>query len=436
MEPDPRSGKTVFLTWLLMRRLALKLPTVLQVNEHRAILFHEGGTSQFLDLEDTEAYAGLRFDEPSSRIWVLIYSNQVSEPAPIFHAGRSFFIIQAASRYRDFHWARKVCFEYFCMKTWPLSEVLRASVIPPPEVHNTHAFCSSPFFHSCPPSESQIRYLYNTYSASPRELVHFARRPNEYKILVARQVQQIKPGTLLFALQSPDFEGTCDLITRVEPSPTSRFVHERTIASRGVFELLWERYLKNRIAEMKCCYNDFKSSSVTAPAAGWIFELRMHQLLRQGYPLKLFPLGLGTAESKKFDIYDDYKASHKRGNAKNHQLAVSQEHHLAKWAQLQVNHYYRPSAILIPTIDSLLLVHPFGKLSPILLTFQMTRDEEERRMSEDGLRGIEDLEFPSDTRRYHVVVTPRGMEPRMRIPRGCFKRANVFHHPVDEDALF
>lgn len=419
-----------------MRRLALKLPTVLQVNERRAIFFHEGGTSQFLDLEDTEAYTGLKFNETSSRIWVLIYSNQVSKPAPMFHTGRSFFVIQAGSRHQDFHWARKVCFEYFCMKTWSLSEVLRASVISFPGVHSTDAFCSRPFFHSCPPSESQVRHLYNAYRASPRELVHFAHRPNEYKILVARQVQQIKPGTLPFAFQSPDFEGTFDLIIRAEPSPTSRFVHEKTIASRGVFELLWKRYLQNRIAEMKCCYDDFKSSSVTAPAAGWIFEFRMHQLLRQGYPLKLFPLGLGKAESKKFDIYDDYKASHKRGNTKNLQLAASQEHRLAKWERLQVNHYYCPSAFLLPTIDSLLLVHPFGKLSSILLTFQMTRDEEEHRVSEDSLRGIEELELPSDTRRYHVVVTPRGMEPRLRVPKGCFKRANVFHHPVDEDALF
>ena len=400
-----------------MRRLALRLPTVLQVNEHRAILFHEGGTSQFLDPEDTEAYTGLKFNEPSSRIWVLVDSNQVSEPAPTFRTGRAFFVIQATSRYQDSRWARRVCFEYFYMKTWSLSEVLRASVIPPPGVHNTDAFCSRPFFHSCPPKESQIQYLYNTYRASPRELVHFAHRPGEYKALVTQQVQQIKPGTLPFAFQSPDLEETYDLITRMEPSPTSRSVHEKTIASRGVFELLWERYLQNRIADMKRCYDAFKDNPVTAPAAGWTFEFRMHQLLRRGYPLKLFPLGLGK-EEKKFDIYDNGRTSHKRGSSKNLQLAVSQEHHPTKGDRLQISHYYRPVSPSFPTIDSLVLVHPFGKLSPILLTFQMTRDEE-HRVNEEGLRRIRELVFPPGTRRYHVVVTPRGMEPRVRVPKGC-----------------
>lgn len=419
-----------------MRRLALRLPTVLQINEHRAILFHEGGTSQFMDPEDTEAYAGLKFDEPSSRIWVLVDSNQVSKPAPAFRTGKAFFVIQATSRYQDSHWARKVRFEYFYMKTWSLSEVLRASVIPPPGVHNSDAFCSRPFFHSSPPKESQIQYLYNTFRASPRDLVHFAHRPGEYKALVAQQVQQVKPDTLPFAFRSLDLEETYDLITRMEPSPTSRSLHEKTVASRGVFELLWEQYLKNRVAEMKRCYDDFKSSPVTAPVAGWIFELRIHQLLRRGYPLKLLPLCLGKAEDRQFDIYDNHRTSHKRGSQKNLQLAVSQEHRLTKGDQLHINHYYRPSAPSFPTIDSLLLVHPFGKLSPILLTFQITRDEEEHRVNEEGLRRIGELVFPPATRRYHVVVTPRGMEPRVKVPNGCFKRVNVFHHPVDDDALF
>ena len=42
--------------WVLMRRLALKLPTVVQVNHRDIVLFHEGGVSEFTDIDDPNSY--------------------------------------------------------------------------------------------------------------------------------------------------------------------------------------------------------------------------------------------------------------------------------------------------------------------------------------------------------------------------------------------
>jgi len=60
-ELDPQSGKSIFLIWLLMLRLALGLPTGLQTDQDNAILFHEGGVSKFQHLNEPSHYEGLRF---------------------------------------------------------------------------------------------------------------------------------------------------------------------------------------------------------------------------------------------------------------------------------------------------------------------------------------------------------------------------------------
>ena len=79
-----------------MRRLALGLPTALQVRNGYAVLFHEGGTPSFLKIDGDPCYAmDLKPDGRSSRIRALIDSNQfVFDPALIFLRG-PFFVIEA-----------------------------------------------------------------------------------------------------------------------------------------------------------------------------------------------------------------------------------------------------------------------------------------------------------------------------------------------------
>jgi len=120
---------TFFLIWLLIRRLALGLPTALQIKQGYALLFHEGGVCQFTDLANDETYDSLR--SPSAgRIWALVDSNQdLAKPTGVFHSGRVFFVVQAASpRPQRVQWLENVNSQYFYMKGWSLSEVLQAYV--------------------------------------------------------------------------------------------------------------------------------------------------------------------------------------------------------------------------------------------------------------------------------------------------------------------
>ena len=221
----------------------------------------------------------------------------------------------------------------------------------------------------------------------------------------------------------------------MEPSPTSRLVYEKTITSKGVLRLLWDQYLKNSVADMEYFYDVFEGSSVTASACGELFELRMHQLLRWGYFLKLFPLALGRAASPKNDFYSDYSTSHKQQRLQSYWLIASEEHPLREGIQLEINHYYRPGKNF-PSIDSLLLIHPEGDKPPILLMFQITRNKEKHDVKPSDLERVRGLGLPEGTREYYVVVTPLGREPKIEVPKGYFGGVEVFHHPVDRDSLF
>ena len=131
-ESNARSGKSLFLLWLLIRRLGLQLPTALQINRSYAILFHQGGVFEFTHLDWHPGYDVLFFppDARPSRIWALFDSNPLlPEPASIFRYFSAFFVVDAAppcSHYTD--WLSKVGYEEFYMKTWTFSEVIKAYV--------------------------------------------------------------------------------------------------------------------------------------------------------------------------------------------------------------------------------------------------------------------------------------------------------------------
>ena len=132
IESNLSSGKSVFLMWLLVRRLALGLPTVLQVREDYAVLFHEGGTSIFLELNNIVPYLGLQPPSGTPRkIWALVDSNRfLSEPAIIFKGYRTFFTIEAVSPHQphDVKWTWRMPSSCFYMKMWDFSEVIQAFV--------------------------------------------------------------------------------------------------------------------------------------------------------------------------------------------------------------------------------------------------------------------------------------------------------------------
>ena len=113
----------MFLLWLLMRRLALGLPTVLQLNHNPPLLFHEHGVCRFTHPKDK---LGSEVSFPD-KIWVLVDSNRyAAEPATVFQSD-IFFVIETvpfSAPYLQWMDGRAAC--HFFMKPWTFSEVLQA----------------------------------------------------------------------------------------------------------------------------------------------------------------------------------------------------------------------------------------------------------------------------------------------------------------------
>jgi hypothetical protein len=117
-----------------------------------------------------------------------------------------------------------------------------------------------------------------------------------------------------------------------------------------------------------------------------------------------------------------------------------------KGVKLDIGCYYRPLTDSTPP-NSLLLVSSPNEDSPILLLFGFAPNEAEHSVNDGGLRRIERLDCPPNTRGYYVLVTPRGVQPQIAVPKECFSSQRkevgepdevfpVFHYPVDLDTLF
>jgi len=124
------SGKSAFLLRLLLRRLALKLPTALHIRPGCALLFHKGGVKKFSMLGDGPSYNRLKpapEHGAAGRIWALVHSNQEPYAPDSAFTDGPFFVVQAASsRPAQHRWTRKVPVNFFYMKPWSFSEVLQA----------------------------------------------------------------------------------------------------------------------------------------------------------------------------------------------------------------------------------------------------------------------------------------------------------------------
>ena len=115
-----------------MRRLALGLPTALQIDESYAILFHEKGVSELTVLVNNIRYRTLKPPPKcySRRIWVLIDSNpHLPKPANIFTYTSPFFVVNAVSPCSPgVDWLDKVGHDTFFMNPWFDFEVIQAYV--------------------------------------------------------------------------------------------------------------------------------------------------------------------------------------------------------------------------------------------------------------------------------------------------------------------
>ena len=214
-------------------------------------------------------------------------------------------------------------------------------------------------------------------------------------------------------------------------------------AARRVARLVWEKHAHSQIDDMEDFYQLFCGGKVLSTSATWIFEFRMHELLRNGQTIELFPILRSPNKGMAGLVYDNYAASRNGKDPVNLTLPVSSEYPLTEGVRLEEGRYYRPKSSDF-VVDSLLLIHPPGE-SPILLMFQMAPNNSERDVSPKGLDIIDRMS--PGARKYFVVVTPETVYPKVNIPTKCFKETRgqvafadealpVFHYFVCLEGLF
>jgi len=270
--------------------------------------------------------------------------------------------------------------------------------------------------------------------------------PKSLRNRIDSQVREMSPAGIKIALASSDIDDSSHYVTRIEPSYDERGVPRKTISCRFAFELLWDKYMKDQVSEMDYFYHLFSNNSITASAAGWIFEFRMHQLLRDGCTIHLFPIN--GHHANKSTIYDHYSHSYSPGFAKAIQLPTSEEHSLLPKMTLAMGNYYRPLNVTFPAINSLFLVELPDEPSPILLMFQMMQNKVSHDMKPKGLLAVEELDLPLNTQKWLVVVTPFNIEPKIVVPPktdapntnqmdiDVDEAFRVFNYPVETQMMF
>ena len=109
-------------------------------------------------------------------------------------------------------------------------------------------------------------------------------------------------------------------------SPDSRDTCEKRIISQHVFDHLWDKHRQYQIPDMEYSYNQLQAGPTTADFARWIFEFRIHQLLRGQQTIRIFSIGQDRHRLGDF-IYNDYL-----GVARTFRLSGSDEHNLVEGA--------------------------------------------------------------------------------------------------------
>jgi len=149
-----------------------------------------------------------------------------------------------------------------------------------------------------------------------------------------------------------------------------------------------------------------------------IYESQVHRLLQEERVIDLFPVCFVSVDRGENIIYKDYSATDNATIGKSFTLPGSKGFYFDKPpTSLEVGTYYHPQSTNCPTIDSLLLVQPTPQEPPILLVFQITTSKGECEASKIDLDMVDKL-AAADTEKHLVVVTPKGVQPKITVPRG------------------
>jgi hypothetical protein len=213
-----------------VRRLALQPPTVLQIQESLATPFHGDGVFELTRLDGRLPYLKLYFQSQDCprQMWALPDLG----PNLLGHAGilkfSPFFVVNATSS-----------FSHPDRLEWP------------------------------------------------ENIVREHEKPLDTELAVADRHRHVLPNIF----RDSESHHVSHFTVAANSLPDNRGCREEEVASRHIFDLLWEKYLQHQVGILSQLYNALSNNPAIANSAGWVFKHRMHQRLRrrQTIPIPALP---------------------------------------------------------------------------------------------------------------------------------------------------
>ncbi|KDQ10884.1 hypothetical protein BOTBODRAFT_177771 [Botryobasidium botryosum FD-172 SS1] len=229
----PGVGKTLWLYYTLVLRLAVGLPTIFVNNPNHLYTFNHSGAFIFKDYESPfEDNAGEMFKCCITRdCWCLVDSNAHLIGVPEFIMSQNRFVVQAASPHAErTKWTQKTPYEYthYFMRPWTLSELIAGFNLA-----------------SALPSEAEFAAYYARHIPSARTAYQHARAESmplfedkireDLKDLSFERFRSLLTTLSTMRVGNPEISHNYILVA---PMPGKRTTFTTDVPSRYVFELI------------------------------------------------------------------------------------------------------------------------------------------------------------------------------------------------------
>ncbi|KAF8344470.1 hypothetical protein F5887DRAFT_971403 [Amanita rubescens] len=259
---QPGIGKSLFLFYVLARRLHDKSPVAFQIDEHNFVLFDQDGVTlhSTTDSQVPEGTWALSDSDASSRRGLCMAFQQ-----PAFHV----IYTSSPSHRRWKNWVKRLGARKYIMDVWSLEELQTLLAL-----HNLDFPEGKVLFEKYGPSPRIIIYILikktkeDDYQAEVEQAA--ATLANEFPIVFPR-------------LESLDFgaDETSSKIFTVRPNTTSRGKHALSIQTPFLCRIFGLAMAHQAAAQQHTFFRMLSSHPTFRDAAGWLFEHYAHNRLSE-----------------------------------------------------------------------------------------------------------------------------------------------------------
>ncbi|KAI5813435.1 hypothetical protein BZA77DRAFT_119709 [Pyronema omphalodes] len=368
----PGIGKSLFLSYLLVKRLLLGQPTIFQVSERVDGVTDCTNVVHFL-IDD----CGVRpMDDPlfaevsgNSNIWVLADQKPVGYPRQL-HNHQWLLIVSSSPRVDNLKTLVK---EYaprqFVMSAWSWGEIVAASLmngLPTERLEELYTLFNKygpvarllllTLFPSKPPEDDYVRDNINTYE----------------RVLDAKIQNMLKGNPLKYS--STQF-GNSDshTIIMMHPLKNNKYKYISkdaviTIATPYIGHKIGLSSTKATKKGAQALYQFLLGQDATKAAAGWVFESRMHPVFELGGNFLLETIG-GFSQAFRVNIKPGCRTFSKVSELGS---LLRRHEGSPRFRDEFIGTYFKPERGNLTSVDSFVVITDFDAQAPRVVLFQFT----------------------------------------------------------------